>query len=260
MILVTGAAGFVGTHLMAALKAEQIEAGGVDKKTGFDVSQPDIVIGEYIDLVVHLASSCSTPGSVTDPLGTFRDTVLTAANILEAARLRNIPIIITSSCKAADGHTPYGAAKRMVELWAIEYAKAYGIPVVINRPGTIYGPGQEGSPESGWIAWFLKAKREGLPVTIYGDGTQVRDLLHVDDYVRLLMLQIKNVNLYNNGTIYDVGGGAANAVTVNQIVSYLGLEHTYAPPRYGDTHKYVAENNVPGWEPRIRWGESGMFE
>lgn len=260
-ILVTGSAGFVGTHLVRALQERGDLVYGADKKTGVDVAndwEVDRLMDFEPDLVVHLASSCSTPGSVKDPVGTFRDTVVTAVNVLHMASVTRTPVILTSSVKARDGMTPYGASKRMVEMWAQEYRSAYDLSVVINRPGTIYGPGQEGSEDSGWIAWFLKAQAEKLPVIINGDGGAVRDLLHVYDYVNLLLLQSDHVRDYDQG-IWDVGGGRENAVTVLEIVRHLGLTYSHGPERYGDARTYVGENVVPGWEPTIRWWKSGMF-
>jgi CDP-paratose 2-epimerase len=146
----------------------------------------------------------------------------------------------------------------MVEIWVEECARTYGFPVVINRPGTIYGPGQEGSYESGWIAWFLRAKRENIEVVLNGDGLQVRDLLHVSDYVDLLMMQVAAPVLYAKKT-WDVGGGSANVVTVVEMADYLELSYTHGPDRYGDARSYVGLNDVPGWEPRIYWKESEAF-
>ena len=256
--LVTGSAGFVGTHLVFALNKQGHEVVGADRKTGqnlADWAMADAVMAGGFDVVFHLASSCSTPGSIERPLETFEDTVVTAVNVLEAARLRHIPVILTSSVKARDGETPYGAAKCMVETWAREVRSMYGLPIVINRPGTIYGPGQEGSEESGWIAWFCKARRDGLQVTINGDGEQVRDLLHVDDYVRLMLLQARHIDQFD-GRVWDVGGGDENAVSVNQIVRHLGLEHVHGPSRPGDASVYIGYNDVPGWKPEVRWWQS----
>ena len=260
-VLVTGHAGFVGGHLMKALTDRAIDCLGYDKKHYGNLNW-DWVVDACIrfdpTVIVHLASSCSTLGSVRDPMGTFTDTVSTTASICEVARALQVPLILTSSVKARDGMTPYGAAKQMSETWASECSRTYDFPLVINRPGTIYGPGQGGSTESGWIAWFLRAKREGLEVTINGDELQVRDLLHVKDYVNLLLEQLVKPEVYS-GKTWDVGGGSDNVVTVIEIADYLGLSYMYGPARYGDARGYVGLNDVPGWEPRIFWRESETF-
>jgi nucleoside-diphosphate-sugar epimerase len=255
-ILVTGSAGFIGKHTVKRLREERHRVIEADRVLGQDMTDrvlaDDLVRGA--DRVIHLASTCSTPGSVMDPLKTFDDTVLTAVAVLDAARYSRIPTIIVSSVKARDGRTPYGAAKVMVEAWATEYASAYQMPVIIVRPGTVYGPGQEGSPESGWIAWFCKAKRENLPVVISGDGSQTRDLLYVGDLTRLFSQMVWEPNHYSGG-IWDVGGGVKNAVTVAQMADHLGLEYTFGPPRYGDADSYIGKNDVRGWQPLMGWKE-----
>jgi CDP-paratose 2-epimerase len=260
-VLVTGSDGFVGRHTVKALRDRGIEVIEADKKTGQDLSKAGwlnrLVVAEP-DLIIHLAGSCSTLGSLHRPMETFMDTVTSAVTVTQVAASLSIPMLLTSSVKARDGMTPYGAAKQMVETWALEMSRSFEFPLVINRPGTIYGPGQEGSLESGWIAWFLKAKREGLEVVVNGDGLQVRDLLHVSDYVNLLMLQMQAPRLYSH-QVWDVGGGSANVVTVNEIVTYLGLEYTHGRERYGDARGYVGHNDVPGWEPTIFWPESETF-
>ena len=257
--LVTGSAGFVGTHLVFALNKQGHEVLGLDLKNGDDLAEEGEAQGWVRqwkpDVIFHLASSCSTPGSIERSLETFRNTVATAVNVLDAARDGKVPVILTSSVKARDGETPYGAAKCMAETWAREVRSMYGLPIVINRPGTIYGSGQEGSEESGWIAWFCKARRDGLQVTINGDGEQVRDLLHVSDYVRLMLLQARHIDQFD-GRVWDVGGGEENAVSVNQIVRHLGLEHVHGPSRPGDARVYIGYNDVPGWQPEVRWYHS----
>jgi CDP-paratose 2-epimerase len=267
-VVVTGHNGFIGSHLSMALKDEGHEVIGFDRKpdephwSGSDLS--DLSVWEDYDppgadLIVHLASTCSTSGSLARPVETFRDTVITTATVCEWARREKIPLLLTSSVKARDGMTPYGAAKRMAETWAFECARSFGFPVIVNRPGTVYGPGQEGSPESGWIAWFLKAKHEGFPVTIYGDGEQMRDLLYVDDYVDLLMRQAKDPPRWSDH-VWDVGGGIMNAVTVKGMAHYLDLDYTFGPGRYGDAYEYIGINTVADdWRPKTDWKKSGMF-
>jgi nucleoside-diphosphate-sugar epimerase len=260
-VLVTGSDGFVGRHTVKALRDRGIEVIEADKKTGQDLSniaQANVLVIEEPDLIIHLAGSCSTLGSLNRPSVTFRDTVMSAVTVTQVAALLSIPMLLTSSVKARDGMTPYGAAKQMVETWALEMSRSFDFPLVINRPGTIYGPGQEGSQESGWIAWFLKAKQEGLEVVINGDGHQRRDLLHVSDYVDLLMLQVEDPRRYAVQT-WDVGGGTVNVVTVNEIATLLGLDYTHGPERYGDARGYVGHNHVPGWKPKVFWRDSETF-
>lgn len=270
--MITGHEGFVGRNLVDLLGKSDFptQVWGLDIRsrdniqaaTGPDLANLDITVAAIskndLDVVVHLASSVSTPGSIARPMETFRNTVRVGANVLEACRLAGVPVILTSSVKARDGETPYGASKRMLELWAQEYSSCYNLPIIINRPGTIYGPGQEGSPESGWIAWFLDARLQGKSVTVNGDGSQVRDLLYVKDYCELLVEQMINFGTYE-GKTWDVGGGPENAVSVKEIVDYLGISHTYGPRRYGDADTYIGENITPGWQPTTAWQTSGMF-
>ena len=172
-VMVTGHRGFIGSRVFQALLDRGDDVFGFDLKGGVDLGDRSFVFpaGRY-DAVIHLASDCSTPASVRRPLDTFFNTVASAAAVLEEARLMSPKtiVVMTTSVKARDGQTPYGAAKRMVETWVREYRAAYGMKIIINRPGTVYGPGQEGSADSGWIAWFCRAKAEHRVVTIDGDG------------------------------------------------------------------------------------------
>lgn len=263
-MLVTGSAGFIGRHTVETFRAAGDFVVEMDRNgaRSWDLAAEADAAIEYIvslqpDVIIHLASSVSSPGSIARPFQTFTDTVGTTATIMEAARRWATPVILTSSVKARDGRTPYGAAKVMAETWATEMSMAYGIPLIIDRPGTVYGPGQEGSPESGWVSWFLKARDEGKKVTINGDGTQIRDLLYVQDYADLLLIQAHHFEDYP-GT-WDIGGGKANAVSVLEMARYLGLRYEFGPERYGDAPVYVGVNDVPGWEPTTHWADTGMF-
>lgn len=269
-ILVTGHEGFVGRYLTDMLVKAGHQVVGMDIRdqkrhaggTGPDLSIEDVALraieNRRPEVVFHLASSVSTPGSLERPMETFRNTVRAAVNVIDACKQTETRLLLTSSVKARDALTPYGTSKRMVELWAQDYIGAFGLKCIINRPGTIYGPGQEGSPESGWIAWFLKARRENLQVTVNRPGTQIRDLLHVKDYCRLMMWQMLKWELFD-GKVWDVGGGWANAVSVVEMADFLKLRWKFGPERYGDEMEYVGFNNTPGWNPEISWKEAEVF-
>jgi CDP-paratose 2-epimerase len=267
--LVTGHEGFVGRHLVEMLQKSGISVIGMDIRdqtlnangTGPDLAKDSIALraieNHKPDVVFHLASRVSTAGSLRDPIDTYRNTATVGVNVIEACRSTGTPIIITSSVKARDpATTPYGISKRLVEMWAQD---AQGLRYAINRPGTIYGPGQEGSAESGWIAWFLRARAEKLKVTVNRPGTQIRDLLHVQDYCRLMLIQLQHFDKFK-GKVWDVGGGWENAVTVLEMADHLGLDWEFGPERYGDEAEYVGYNATPGWRPKIRWQDAEVFQ
>jgi nucleoside-diphosphate-sugar epimerase len=250
-LLITGSSGFIGSHIVEGLRGHDIFT--CDRKTGLelkDLKQES----KPVDYVIHLAGSCSTSKSIDDPLSDFEDNASGTLQALEYARRYKAKFIYTSSVKArqAPVMTPYGVSKYIGEMYCNEYHHLYGLEYVVNRPGTIYGEGQEGSPESGWVAWFLKAKGENLPVKIFGTGNQVRDLLYVKDYVELIKSQIKSWDLYKN-RVWDVGGGVANAVSVKELADYLNLDYEYALPRQGDSLEYIGENKTPRWSPVTKW-------
>jgi len=276
-LFVTGAGGFIGSRFVQMARDAGYNVYGADKKrepmtdeyddritwdcdvADFKQFQSALFKLPTADAIVHLAGTASTPRSMKAPYSVFWDNVATAAVVLQAAQVMRMPVHITSSVKAREGLTPYGAAKVMVETWALSTKTDFDLPVIINRPGTVYGPGQEGSPESGWIAWFLEAARTGQKVTIDGNGLQKRDLLYVDDYCELILTQLADIPMYTD-RIWDVGGGHRNAVTVLEMARKLGLDFQHGEPRYGDSMEYIGLNNVPYWSPKTHWTESGMFD
>jgi CDP-paratose 2-epimerase len=114
-----------------------------------------------------------------------------------------------------DFHSPYGCSKGAADQYVRDYARIYGLPAVVFRMSCIYGPRQFGNEDQGWIAHFLIAAQTGKPITIYGNGKQVRDVLYVDDLVRAFKLAVEKIGR-TAGQVFNIGGGPKNTLGVWQ--------------------------------------------
>ncbi|MFI5473223.1 NAD-dependent epimerase/dehydratase family protein [Streptomyces cacaoi] len=266
-ILVTGSAGFIGSHLVTQLKARGHHVLPIDKRTGTSTTDryalPWAINRGQPDAIVHLGASCSTSRSLTNPGADFHDNAIGTFNVAEAARRAGgIPVIYTSTVKVhpgADGKiAPLGLSKRVGEDYLRLYGDLYDVPSVILRPSTVYGPGQDGSPEAGWVTWFLRAFLDRKPITIHGDGSQSRDILHINDMTTLLVDICEYFPRYHRAEPYDVGGGPRNEVTLRGLLAHLGHTDVVHDERLpGDLQQVVTDNTdisgAFGWVPSVSW-------
>src|SRR5439155_5500887 len=197
------------------------------------------------DVIYHLAGQVAVTLSVTDPRTDFEINALGTLNVLEAARLssRQPIIVFTSTNKVygalenldvieessryrfrrlpagvsevqpLDFHSPYGCSKGTADQYARDYARIYGLRTVVFRMSCIYGPRQFGTEDQGWIAHFIIAALTGQPITIYGNGKQVRDVLFVDDLVRAFCLATENIAA-TAGEVFNIGVGQPNTLSI----------------------------------------------
>jgi UDP-glucose 4-epimerase len=236
-VLVTGGAGFIGRRLVRALLETGAEVtvadlheppeAGVHRVVG-DLRDPAVAaraVGPGTDLIVHLAAVTSVLRSVTDPAGTYETNVHATAALLELARTRSVGAFLLASTNAVVGDvgraviteqaplrplTPYGATKAAGEMLLSSYTAAYGIKGAALRFSNVYGPGME--KKDSFIPRLMRAADRGQPIQVYGDGTQVRDLVHVDDIVAGILLA------WRTGATGPLILGAGESVSVNDIV------------------------------------------
>ena len=266
-ILVTGSEGFIGGHLYKRLDNGLDNVIGMDKKSYAPTSSygylNNMIEFNNPDIIVHLGANCSTQISLRDPRMDFIDNVIGTFNVCEIARRYNIPIIFNSTMKVYPGEdgiiTPYGLSKKVGEDYIKMYHELYGLEFIINRPSSVYGPGQEGSEDGGWFTWFIKAYVQNKTITLFGDGTQTRDVLYIDDHIDLLVDQIENFDLYKNND-YDFGGGPENVLSLNTLLETLDYSRIIEDKKLPGDVQHFANNNIAigkvnGWEPKVNWQE-----
>ena len=245
------------------------------------------------DVIVHLAGQVAVTTSVNHPRKDFEDNALGTFNLLEAARLsgRNPIVLYASTNKVYGGmedvdvvekedsyhyadlvygvpetqpldfHSPYGCSKGAGDQYVRDYQRIYDLPTVVLRQSCIYGPRQFGIEDQGWVAWFVIAAVLGKPITIYGDGKQVRDVLYVDDLLDAYDAAIDRINVAA-GRVYNVGGGPENTLSIwrqfgPMLESLLGEEIPVSHDdwRPGDQRVYVSDirkaQRELGWQPQV---------
>jgi len=248
--------------------------------------------------VFHLAAQVAVTTSVTDPADDLRINLLGTFNILEAARRQSTPppILFTSTNKVygaldhlaverngagyrfsdavqgvaedapLDFYSPYGCSKGAADQYVRDYARIYGVPTVVFRMSCIYGTRQFGTEDQGWVAHFARSLLAGQPITVYGDGYQVRDVLWIGDLVAAMQRAMAQIDAVH-GQVFNIGGGPQNAVSVRGVIERLmeitgqRIPVTVAPWRPGDQRVYVSDTSkaerVLGWRPETPW-ETGL--
>ncbi len=212
-VLVTGGAGFVGRSVVRALRLAGARVTVVDRvafpddgvtSVNGEITDPatrDAVVTDGLDGIVHLAAVTSVLRSMEDPAGVYEANVAATAGLLELARARGVERFVLASTNAVVGDvggatinedfplrplTPYGATKAACEMLLSGYAGSYGMSTCALRLTNVYGPGM--SHKDSFVARLMRAARTGATVQIYGEGTQRRDFVHVDDVIQGLLL------------------------------------------------------------------------
>ena len=287
-LLITGGAGFIGSHSVEAARAsghrvrvfDKLSSGqrsnlasGVELIVG-DVTNFDHVraAAEGCDAVLHLAALVSVPQSMSEPLHTLAANTQGTANLLEAARQVGMRRVVFASTCAVYGDlpgrkdelspvqplSPYAASKLMAEHWAQMYTNAYGLQTVILRYFNVYGTRQRAdSPYSGVLARWCTAVHAGETCTIFGDGSQTRDFVSVRDVAAANLLALTSPHM-QPGAVYNVATGSS--VTLNDILAALDhaagqpVSRRYAPARPGDIlHSSGSSDRLQacGWKSQI---------
>lgn len=275
-ILITGGAGFIGSHLTERLLAEGHAVRILDNlSTGRRENLPSHLRLEFVegdirtkdamavvsgvDAIYHLAAVASVQASVDDPLGTHETNLVGTLNLLEAARRHGVRRLVYASSAAVYGNTaelpvseraatrpltPYAADKLAGEHYVDFYARTHGVAATAFRFFNIYGPRQDpSSPYSGVISIFVDRMRRNLPVTIFGDGQQTRDFVYVGDLAEFLGLVLSNKHAV--GQVLNVGRGIECSLL--ELLGELeklagrGIERRHEPARAGDIRRSRAE-------------------
>ena len=312
-ILVTGAAGFVGTNLAIALTNDPsagFKVTGVDSLTRPGSEEnlrtlhekapgltflrreiedvPGLIPRLRPDIIFHFAAQVAVTSSVENPVRDFRINAEGSFLIARAASDLDIPVIYTSTNKVygdnvnhvpireletrydyappyqgkglpetfsidANHHTPYGISKLVGELYVREFGG------IANRCSCMYGPNQFGILDQGWLSHLALNKLKGRPTTIYGDGKQVRDILHIRDVVDLMLKQAEAMTGPRRGElagqVYNVGGGPDSTLSLLELCRHWDIEPAFADWRPADQKVFYCDTTKAretfGWQPQV---------
>jgi CDP-paratose 2-epimerase len=247
------------------------------------------------DQVFHFAAQVAVTSSLTDPFHDFEVNAQGTLNLLEAVRrsAHQPPVIFASTNKvygdlddlgivmngtryhpengffrqhgisetrSLDFHSPYGCSKGVADQYTLDYARTFGLKTAVFRMSCIYGPHQFGTEDQGWVAHFLIQALKYKPITLYGDGKQVRDILFVEDLVQAYVLAMENIEAIS-GQAFNMGGGVANTVSLLELCDMISAIAGRKPDvrfddwRPSDQKYYVSDfskfSAITGWTPQV---------
>ena len=251
---------------------------------------------EGASAVFHFAAQVAVTTSLVSPIEDFEINARGTLNVLEAIRHRArgpIPLLFTSTNKvygaledvpvrseggrhlpadsqiarhgisearALDFHSPYGCSKGAADQYVVDYARTFDLPFAAFRMSCIYGPHQKGTEDQGWVAHFILQALRGEPITLYGDGMQVRDLLWAPDLVEAFALGLENIGALQ-GRAWNIGGGPTNIASLLEIVDCIEElsgarpEVNWGTWRPGDQKFYISDTrafeNATGWRAQV---------
>jgi CDP-paratose 2-epimerase len=263
--------------------------------------------------VYHFAAQVAVTTSLDDPIEDFDVNLRGTLNVLEALRAldRPPPVLFTSTNKVygnlsdmeleerdsryaprslalkdgvgelrpLDFHSPYGCSKGAADQYVLDYARSFGLRATVFRMSCIYGPRQFGTEDQGWVAHFLLRAMSGEPITIYGNGKQVRDVLFVSDLVEAMMRAAAHTDQVA-GKAFNIGGGPEHTISLLELIDLIGELDGQRPSvrfdnvRVGDQPYYVSDtrrfSELTGWTPKVgvregverlrRWLTSGAMD
>ncbi|HEV2013936.1 MAG TPA: NAD-dependent epimerase/dehydratase family protein [Candidatus Dormibacteraeota bacterium] len=245
-----------------------------------DVRDPAALRGAVLgqDAILHLAAQVAVTTSIVDPITDFEVNAAGTVNLLEAVR-EQVPeavLVYASTNKVygqligverpvdenlpLDPHGPYGCSKGAADQYVRDYARVFGLRTVVLRQSCIYGRHQYGTEDQGWLAHFVHSVLARRPITIFGDGHQVRDLLDVRDLCRLYAIVIDRIEDCR-GQAFNIGGGPDNARSLLDAIDSIAqltrvrARYSFADLRPGDQRYYVSDiarvGRVLGWQPQV---------
>lgn len=250
------------------------------------------------DVIYHLAAQTAVTTSIKNPAKDFSTNAIGSFNVLEAARQAadNATLLYTSTNKVygnlpnvaisekqtryefsdarykegiaedfpVDPESPYGCSKYAADAYFVDYQRTYGSKTIVFRCSCMYGEMQKSLEDQGWVSWFVNRILGGKKITVFGDGKQIRDILHIKDVVEAVMKATDKINS-TNGHVFNIGGGKENSISLLELIKFVGKEtgkkpvYEFADWRLADQKVYISDTGKAkktfGWQPEISKAE-----